>query len=192
MRSNRRLRQLPAALMTLFSAAPLHRKIAAALFVMAAVFVVWHKPDSTEIQGMVRQIADGDTVTVVEANGQANKIRLAFIDAPERAQAGGLAARNALQAAVAGRRVRVEIFEQDRYWRSVGQLWLDGRDINLELLATGHAWHYPQYARDKQTAAEYGRYQAAEQQARRNHIGLWQGHAEAPWRWRARQRAAVD
>ncbi|MGL6071780.1 thermonuclease family protein [Craterilacuibacter sp.] len=189
MRSNRRLRQLPAALITLFSAAPLHRKIAAALLILAAVFALWQQPDSAELEGVVRQIADGDTLTVVDAHGQANKIRLAFIDAPERAQAGGLAARNALQAAVSGRRVRVEVFEQDRYGRSVGLLWLEGRDINLELVATGHAWHYPQYARDKQNAAAYARYQAAEALARLKHIGVWQGKAEAPWIWRARQRA---
>ncbi len=191
MRARRQPRQLLSALATLFSTAPLHRKIAAALFILVAVFVLWQEPaQNGEVHGRVTQVADGDTLTVMDGTGQAHKIRLAFIDAPERAQAGGSAARDALKSWVSGREVRVRVLEQDQYGRSVGQLWLDGRDINLALLDSGQAWHYPQYAKGKQSAADYTRYQMAEAQARHAHIGLWRHQAEPPWRWRARQRAA--
>lgn len=191
MRAPRQPRQLLSALATLFSAAPLHRKIAAALFILVAVFVLWQEPGKNgEVHGRVTQVADGDTLTVVDGAGQAHKIRLAFIDAPERAQAGGNAAQGVLKAWVSGREVRVLVLEQDQYGRSVGQVWLDGRDINLALVDSGQAWHYQQYAKDKQAAADYTRYQMAEVQARQARIGLWRHQAEPPWRWRARQRAA--
>ena len=41
------------------------------------------------LTGYVVSIADGDTVTVLDANRQQHKIRLAGIDAPEKAQAFG-------------------------------------------------------------------------------------------------------
>ena len=44
----------------------------------------------------IRKVHDGDTVTVVDENGHAEKIRLADIDAPEYRQPYGKIARDAL------------------------------------------------------------------------------------------------
>jgi len=46
------------------------------------------------IQGRVVTVADGDTITLLDGNQQQHRIRLAGIDAPEKAQAGRSAARN--------------------------------------------------------------------------------------------------
>ena len=42
------------------------------------------------LEGRVVAVADGDTITLPDANRQQHKIRLAGIDAPERAQPFGL------------------------------------------------------------------------------------------------------
>ena len=52
------------------------------------------------IQGLVVSIADGDTLTVLDAQKVQHKIRLAGIDTPERRQPFGQRAREALSALV--------------------------------------------------------------------------------------------
>ena len=42
-----------------------------------------------DVVGRIVGVADGDTITVLDATKTQNKIRLAGIDAPERGQPGG-------------------------------------------------------------------------------------------------------
>lgn len=56
-------------------------------FIASAVLaLVAHWASAATIQGRVVAIADGDTVTVLDGSNQQHKIRLAGIDAPEKAQ----------------------------------------------------------------------------------------------------------
>ena len=95
------------------------------------------------------------------------KIRLHGIDAPEKKQAFGNASRKFLSGLVANREVRVTYTKRDRYGRIVGIVYLDGRDVNLEMLKAGLAWHYKKY--DSTPA-----YAQAEAEARAAKRGLWQ------------------
>ena len=61
---------------------------------------------------------------VLDSGQQQHKIRFAFIDAPEKAQPFGQAAKKALSDKVYRQQVRVDILEQDKYGRSVGRVWL--------------------------------------------------------------------
>jgi hypothetical protein len=62
----------------------------------------------------------------------------------------------------------------------------DGRELNLELIKAGVAWHFKRYSDDP-------RYAEAEIQARKAGIGLWRdGNAIAPWGWRRNQRGANE
>ena len=96
-----------------------------------------------------------------------HKIRLHGIDAPEKKQAFGNASRKFLSGLVANREVRVTCSKRDRYGRIVGIVFLDGRDVNLEMLKAGLAWHYKKY--DSTPA-----YAQAEAEARAAKRGLWQ------------------
>ncbi len=89
---------------------------------------------------MVVHVADGDTITVLDAGKVQHKVRLAGIDAPEKAQPFGQRSRESLEDLVAGRTVIVETHKKDRYGRYVGKVILNSRDVNLEQIRRGMAW----------------------------------------------------
>ena len=133
-----------------------------------------------EIVGRVVRVADGDTITVLATGGTRSvasatqhKIRLQGIDAPEKKQAFGNASRKFLSGLVANREVRVTYAKRDRYGRILGTVFVDGRDINLEMLKAGMAWHYKKY--DTNPA-----YAKAETEARAARRGLWQEKNPTP------------
>ena len=134
-------------------------------------------------------VSDGDTVTVLDGLQAQYRIRLAGIDAPEKAQAYGDASKRHLSSMVFGASVVVEYEKHDRYGRVVGKVLKNGRDASLEQLRAGLAWHYKQYQRE-QSRADRNDYAALETVARQAHAGLWRDPAPvAPWTWRRAQRA---
>ena len=69
-------------------------------------------------------VSDGDTVTVLTADKQQIKIRLAGIDAPESRQSFGNRAKQTLSEKVYGQTVGVAVETVDRYGRTVADLYL--------------------------------------------------------------------
>ena len=124
---------------------------------------------SNVIIGEVVAISDGDTLTVLDATNTQHRIRLQGIDAPESRQDFGTVSRQHLADAVFRRNVVVEFEERDRYGRILGKILLDGRDINLEQIRAGLAWHYKQYERD-QSPEDRRLYVEAEESARAQRI----------------------
>lgn len=140
------------------------------------------------LSGRVVKVADGDTITVLDADHTQHRIRLQGIDAPERGQAYGRKSGQYLSEAVAGQQVTVEYGKRDQYRRIVGTVLLDGRDMNLRQIEAGLAWHYKQYQK-VQSAEDRRRYADAELVAREHRRGLWQEtDPVAPWEWRKRKR----
>src|SRR3569832_2440108 len=92
------------------------------------------------LHGRVVNIADGDTITVLVDNTP-HKIRLAGIDAPEKAQSFGQVSKDHLRDLIADKMVDVEYHKKDRYRCVVGKVLLHGRDIDLEQIRGGMAWH---------------------------------------------------
>lgn len=138
--------------------------------------------------GRVIAVADGDTVTVLDASRQQHRIRLVGIDAPERGQAFGNRARQHLADRVFQREVQVEYDKRDRYGRILGKIVLDGEDINLMMVRDGMAWHYRQFQRD-QRPADRTLYADAEREARAAGRGLWaDAHPQPPWEFRRQNR----
>lgn len=136
-----------------------------------------------EIVGQVVRIADGDTLTVLDATNEQHKVRLHGIDAPEKGQAFGTKAKEALAAKVHEKRVRVIWKERDRYGRIVGGVYLGDRNVNVEMVHDGFAWWYRQYA-PKDKALE-----RAEDEARKEKRGLWHDkNPEPPWEYRKQER----
>lgn len=83
---------------------------------------------------------------------------------------------------VSGKRVEVEPFQQDRYKRLVGIIYIGGINVNAELIRKGHAWAYRQYMRKADA-----KLCALEAEARLARRGLWKEsneELEAPWKWR--------
>jgi endonuclease YncB( thermonuclease family) len=128
--------------------------------------------DTLTLHGEVVAVIDGDTLEIVDAQRDRHRIRLAGIDAPEHDQAHGDTAMHALMALAMRRQVMVTGRKLDMWQRLVGQVWLDGEDLNLALVAAGHAWHDRLHRRE-QTAAAQQRYEAAEQAAQDARRGLW-------------------
>jgi endonuclease YncB( thermonuclease family) len=122
--------------------------------------------------GQVVGVSDGDTITLLDANKTQYKIRLAGIDAPEKAQAFGQAAKKSLSDLIFNKQVNVYWEKTDRYQRVLGKVTLDGQDVCLEQVKLGMAWYYKQYQRD-QTPEDRTKYTLAEKEARANRIGLW-------------------
>lgn len=136
------------------------------------------------IAGRVVAIADGDTLTVLDALNQQHKIRLAGIDAPEKAQAFGDRSKQNLSAIVFNRTVSVEWDKQDRYGRTVGKVIVNGVDANLEQIKAGMAWWYEKY-RKEQSATDQRIYEQTELQAKAQRVGLWRdANPTPPWEFR--------
>lgn len=122
--------------------------------------------------GTVTYVTDGDTVWVQvdPAPGQARrkpvKLRLQGIDAPERCQAGGPQATEALKSRVLRQQVLMQTRGHDDHGRALGNLTLQGEDVSAWMVSEGHAWSY-RYRRS------LGPYAAQEQQARQARKGLF-------------------
>lgn len=120
---------------------------------------------SFELRGKVVGLSDGDTITVLDGNQAQHKVRFNGIDAPESSQDFGQASKRNLSTLVFGKEVVVRWSKRDRYDRLIGNVSLDGKDINLEQLKAGLAWYFRQYERDV-PADKRAPYAAAKAEAR--------------------------
>ncbi|WP_137940357.1 thermonuclease family protein [Chitinivorax sp. B] len=185
------------AVQSLFFARDPRRKVYAVLVLVSALIAAgWSqlgKAGDDAIEGRVVGVADGDTITVLDASQIQHKVRFAFIDAPEKNQAWGQRAKQALSDRVFGQSVRVDVVDRDKYGRSVGWVWLGDTDVNLAQLSDGFAWHYVQFAKKLQTGSDFDRYQVAESQAREAQSGLWADTKPMPpWQFRKGKSRARD
>lgn len=146
---------------------------------------------AAEVRGRVVGVADGDTITVLVDGHDSVKVRLAGIDAPEKAQPFGKVSKKHLSDRVFGRPVTVEWTKKDKYGRVIGRVMTDGEDVCLDQVRSGLAWHYKHYA-NEQPAGQRTAYAAAEEQARRAKAGLWiQPNPVPPWEFRHPERAGA-
>ena len=140
------------------------------------------------IVGRVVKVADGDTITVLDATNTQQRVRLKGIDAPESHQDFGTKSKQSLSSLIFGREVTVAYDKTDQYGRLLGKVMLDGRDINLEQVKAGMAWHYREYDRE-QTPEDRELYARAENEARAARRGLWVDASPiAPSEFRKEQR----
>jgi endonuclease YncB( thermonuclease family) len=147
--------------------------------------LIAHALAAETIRGKVVKIADGDTLTILDARRQEHRIRLSGIDAPERKQAHYETSRQNLAKLSFGKAVIVEWHKRDVEGRLVGKVQADRQDVGLAQLRAGQAWWFRRNA-NEQTMFDRSRYEAAELDARRNRRGLWKtGTPMPPWEWRA-------
>ncbi len=140
--------------------------------------------------GRVVRIADGDTITVLDADNRQRKVRLSGIDAPEKRQAFGTVSKQHLAGLVFGRDVLIETNNKlDQFERELVLIRVDGQDANLAQVQAGLAWHYKKYAHE-QLPADRAVYAQAEDEARAARWGLWiDPDPVPPWVFRHKRKA---
>jgi endonuclease YncB( thermonuclease family) len=137
-------------------------------------------PIGADFSGLARVI-DGDTLEVAGV-----RVRLEGIDAPEQAQsckradggewACGHAATAAMQQMAEGRAVTCRNHGLEKYGRTLGTCFANGKNVNAELVKMGLAWAFVRYS---------STYIAEEQTAHRAHLGIWQAPTMTAWDYRA-------
>ncbi len=139
-------------------------------------------------EGKVVGVTDGDTVTLLlHENGDYRtvKVRLLHIDAPEKRMDFGAKAKAHLAELLYGRKVRVRYAGKDRYGRILGEIYVDGVNINKKQVADGMAWVYRVYCNGRD-------YLCLEAEAREAYLGLWsKPDPIPPWEYR-RNKAASE
>jgi endonuclease YncB( thermonuclease family) len=97
-------------------------------------------PKSQVRIGKVVSIMDGDTIQIRTIGEENVTVRLIGIDAPEKGQDFGSAAKDFLGERIHEKTVRVEFTETDRYQRHLGDVYVVDIWLNYELAQNGLAW----------------------------------------------------
>lgn len=137
------------------------------------------------------KVSDGDTINIQKVEngkfvGEMLRIRMYGMDAPEKTQDYGSESRQALEKLVTGKNLSVEVKNKDRYGRTVAIIYANGKNVNEEMVKTGNAWWYQEYAK-KDT--QFEKYQ---ENAKQKKLGLFsrKGYTE-PWNYRKEKKAAA-
>jgi micrococcal nuclease len=128
-------------------------------------------------------VGDGDNITVLTPINNQIKIRLYGIDCPEEGQPFGMIAKQFTSGQCFGMTIQYRLMGIDRFDRTVATVFLeDGRELNLEILKAGFAWHAERYSKRQD-------YVDAEAEARKAGVGLWADpDPTPPWDWRRERR----
>ncbi len=119
--------------------------------------------------GIVRSVVDGDTVTVDDGSGESLQLRLAGVNAPEDDECHHDASHDHLQRLIADREITFEVLATDQFGRYLAHVWVDGLHVNVDLVASGHA-----FATTPGESDSYGEALLdAEDAAASSDLGIW-------------------
>ena len=153
-------------------------------FIKIVILIYIGAANADEIDALVIKVSDGDTITVLDGQKKTHKVRLQGIDAPEKKQAYGEKSKQNLTFLIYNRMIHVEYNKYDKYVRVIGKVILRGKDICLEQLDKGMAWHYKKYQKEQSTI-DRELYSSTELKAKDTKIGLWKDtQPTAPWDFR--------
>ncbi|MEW6746516.1 MAG: thermonuclease family protein [Planctomycetota bacterium] len=82
----------------------------------------------------VTRVIDGDTF---QSGSRKRPVRLAGVDTPEKGQRGYVAAKEALEQLIGGRKVLIETKARDAYGRSVANVKVGGKSVNRAMKQHG-------------------------------------------------------
>ena len=124
----------------------------------------------------VTRVTDGDTI-LVKAGGTTTTVRLVGIDAPEAShsknqpgQPFSKAATKYLAAMVLNKTVEIKSYGSDRYGRTLAEVVLDNRIVNIEMIQAGLSEGY----RGKPASGlDMAPYRKAEEEAKAAKRGMW-------------------
>jgi len=99
-------------------------------------------------QFKVTRVTDGDTIKA-ESQGNTIKVRLVGIDAPEKSRKKNVPGQpfsqkstKYLASLVLNKTIDIKDYGKDRYGRTLGVVFVDGKNINLEMVNAGLAEVY--------------------------------------------------
>jgi micrococcal nuclease len=130
-------------------------------------------------QYKVVRVVDGDTI-VIKYSGKYEKVRLLCVDTPESVHPDkkqnipmGKVATRYTQKKLTDKYVKLE-FEIHRlrgnYGRLLAYVFVDGQNLNLDLVRQGLSPYYTKYGKSEKYDAEF---RAAEKQARKEELNIW-------------------
>lgn len=110
------------------------------------------------VTGTVTKVSDGDTSHITTPEQTKLRVRFYGIDAPETpkidadsghvnmpGQPFGVESWRALEAKIMGKKVKADILDIDKYRRMVCMIYLDDRNVNLEMVREGYAEAFLEY-----------------------------------------------
>ena len=152
------------------------------------------KPKNSEVWSVKPgSIYDGDTLRVIKGNREL-RIRFCGIDAPEKKQPLGIESRDYLRSLIDKSNGTVQIMEVeiDRYGRTVAELFVPLKSnpeqeihLNSAMVEAGMAWHYEKYS---DNCIDRDGLAIAQQLAKEEKLGVWNGSNIPPWEWRKTNR----
>jgi len=144
---------------------------------------------SCAAQFKVVRVTDDDTIKV-DNNGKTSIIRLVGIDAPEKSkkkndpgQPFSQKSTKYLAGLVLNRSVEIRSYGTDRYGRTLGVVYSDGKNVNLEMVQAGLA---EVYRGSPAKGLDLNAYKNAEKEAREAGRGMWSMGSQyvSPMEWR--------
>ena len=145
------------------------------VYAIAVLLFVFSIHASAGLFKVVR-VYDGDSITA-RAGEEEIKVRLVGIDAPEKSrkkrepgQPFSQKATKYLASLVLNKTITIKEYGTDRYGRILGLVFVDGKNVNLEMVKAGFAEVY----RGKHAKGfNPKRYQDAEAEAKTEKRGMW-------------------
>ena len=137
-------------------------------------------------------VIDGDTIKI-----NSKKVRLFGIDAPEKKQKCkklflsiyilsfdksydcGILSTNKLKNKIKDNIIICKTKGKDRYKRIIAECFKDKTNLNSWLVRNGYAVAYLKYSK---------KYLTAQNLAKKENRGIWQGKFEMPWDWRKKNK----
>ncbi len=130
-----------------------------------------HNQKMTRFSATVISCHDGDTCRV-KFRDETIKIRFAGIDAPEIGQVEGNSSKEFLESKILKKTIDLDC-QGKSYDRLVCQVYLEGADINEEMVRQGYALDYAAFSK--------GKYKVLMEAAKRNKIGIWRSLFKSPF-----------
>lgn len=151
------------------------KMITGELLFLLAIFACWPTVSSAGLFKVVR-VYDGDTVKAMGYDIEI-KVRLVGIDAPETSkgkhkpgQPFGRKAEKHLAGLVLNKMVDIKGYGSDRYGRILAEIYMEEKNINLEMVKTGFA---EVYHGNPPRGLYMEEYRKAENLARTSGQGIW-------------------
>lgn len=132
-------------------------------FVIIVSIAILTSKSKKQQGGLVLACHDGDTCNIVIGK-EAKPVRFAGIDCPELDQRSGKKARDFTLRLIQGKEVQLKCGGKS-HEREVCTIYLNGVNINEQIVKAGWAYDSPTYS--------HGKYKTFQEEARRLRIGLW-------------------
>lgn len=145
------------------------------LFAFALAVRLGTQSDAAEPTGTtLLRVIDGDTLVVSGNAGSDEHVRLLAIDTPERGERWHAEAGRALRKAVSAGSLRLEFevvgrLDRDRYGRILAYVYVDDRNVNVEMVRNGWSEYITRYGHSRYA----NDFVEAEGEARSARRGIW-------------------